>query len=110
MLFMNRSLLLLVVSVLLAMPLWCQAPYTTTTIGTNPEGARFTVDNEPYSSSVVFSWPIGSKHTLVFITDPADPPKTTTFQTSTDGGTVYAFNGWKDRSEERRVGKECRSR
>ena len=96
MLSMNRYLLSSVISVLLATPLWCQGPLTTTTVGTNPSGARFTVDNEPYTSTVVFSWPIGSKHTLVFVTDPADPPATTTFQTSTDGGTVYAFNGWKD--------------
>ena len=96
MLSINRFLLSFVISVLLATPLWCQPPYTTTSIGTNPSGARFTVDNEPYTSTVVFSWPIGSKHTLVFVTDPADPPLTTTLQTSTDGGTVYAFNGWRD--------------
>ena len=95
---MNRYLLSSVISVLLATPLWCQGPFTTTSIGTNPSGARFTVDNEPYTSTVVFSWPIGSKHTLVFITDPVEPGQTagTNFQTSTDGGTVYAFNGWKD--------------
>jgi hypothetical protein len=89
-----------VISVLLATPLWCQAPFTTTTIGTNPSGARFTVDNEPYTSTVVFSWPIGSKHTLVFVTDPIEPGQTAgaTFQTSTDGGTIYAFNGWKDKA------------
>jgi uncharacterized protein (TIGR03437 family) len=99
MLSMNRYLLSFVISVVLATPLWCQVgPYTTTTIGTNPDGARFTVDDEPYTSSVVFSWPVGSKHTLVFITDPVQEGQTanTTFQTSTDGGTVYAFNGWHD--------------
>ncbi|MDP8981952.1 MAG: hypothetical protein M3O35_15320, partial [Acidobacteriota bacterium] len=47
---------------------------------------------------MAFSWPIGSKHTLVFITDPLLPGQVaaSAFQTSTDGGTVYAFNGWRD--------------
>ena len=96
---LNRFLLSLVGSILLATPLWCQSTlYTSISISTNPSGARFTVDNQPYTSTVVFSWPIGSKHTLVFITDPLLPGQTagTTFQTSTDGGTVYAFGGWRD--------------
>src|ERR1700682_1255712 len=97
--FMSRFLLSFVGSVLLAIPLWCQGTgFTSISVGTNPDGARFTVDNEPYTSTVVFSWPVGSKHTLVFPTDPLQPGQTagTNFQTSTDGGTVYAFNGWKD--------------
>src|ERR1700704_3808596 len=96
---LNRSLLSLVGSILLATPLWCQSTlYTSISISTNPSGARFTVDNQPYTSTAVFSWPIGSKHTLVFITDPLLPGQTTgaAFQTSTDGGTVYAFGGWRD--------------
>lgn len=66
-----------------------------TTISTNPPGASFQVDGTTYSRTVTFSWPTGSQHLLVFLTDPPLAGGTTNaFQT--DGSTQYAFTGWLD--------------
>jgi len=70
---------------------------TTTTISTSPPGARFQVDGTTYSRTVTFSWPAGSEHLLVFLTDaPLAGQSSSTVQTSLDGSTQYTFNGWVD--------------
>ena len=53
------------------------------------------MDGVTYNSAVTFSWPEGSEHVLVFITD---PPLTsgTTNPLQTDGSTQYSFAGWED--------------
>lgn len=70
---------------------------STITISTSSPGARFTVDGAYYTSAANFNWPTGSKHTLVFITDPPLPGQTVSnTQTTVDGGTLFAFGGWVD--------------
>jgi len=71
---------------------------STTTISTVPSGVRFMVDGQVYSQAVTLNWPAGTKHLLVFITDPPLPNQTTntTVQTATDGSAEYVFNGWVD--------------
>jgi uncharacterized protein (TIGR03437 family) len=56
------------------------------------------VDGTVYSQAATLVWPAGSKHLVVFITDPPLPGQTTTtnVQTSTDGSTQYVLNGWAD--------------
>jgi uncharacterized protein (TIGR03437 family) len=56
------------------------------------------VDGQVYTSAVTLNWPVGSKHLVVFITDPPLPGQaaTSNIQTSEDGGTQYAFSGWVD--------------
>lgn len=67
------------------------------TISTNPSGPRFQVDGTTYTAPVTFIWPAGSTHYVVFITDtpPAGSTTTTNVQTSLDGLTQWAFNGWQ---------------
>jgi len=56
------------------------------------------VDGQVYSQAVTLNWVAGSKHLLVFLTDPPLPNSTTTSscQTSVDGSTVFCLTGWKD--------------
>ena len=56
------------------------------------------VDGVVYSNAVTLNWGIGTKHLLVFITDPpiAGQSSATSIQTSSDGSTQYAFTGWID--------------
>ncbi len=43
------------------------------------------------------NWPEGSEHTVVFLTDPPLAGQTgSSVQTSLDGGTKFAFDGWVD--------------
>ena len=62
--------------------------FSTITISTNPNGARFSVDGQVYNYAVTLVWPTGSEHVLDFINGPV--------QTSTDGLTQYTFGGWVD--------------
>ncbi len=62
-----------------------QAGKTSVTVGTNPAGASFTVDNVSYQSSQTFSWVKGSSHTIA--TTATQPAGT---------GTQYAFTSWSD--------------
>jgi len=97
-LFMNRFALLSVLS-LAGLCLNAQSPpQSAITISTNPGGARFSVDGQVYMQAATFVWPQGSKHLLVFITDPALPNQAvnTAVQTSVDGTTKWAFGGWID--------------
>jgi uncharacterized protein (TIGR03437 family) len=56
------------------------------------------VDGQVYSQAVTLNWVAGSKHLLVFLTDPPllNQTTTTSIQTSVDGSTQYAFSGWRD--------------
>jgi len=71
---------------------------STITISTSPSGANFLVDGQLYSQPATLNWPSGSKHIVVFITDPPVPGQAATVnvQTSADGTTQYLFNGWVD--------------
>ena len=92
---MNRLFLLL----LLTFSGICLEAQTssTITISTSPAGARFTVDGTMYFAAVTLNWPAGSQHTVVFATDPPLAGQTGSLvQSSLDGGTKYAFNGWMD--------------
>ena len=66
------------------------------TISTQPPVARFSVDGQVYTGAASFIWPAGSKHILMFVTDPPLAGQTTTFQSALDGKTEYGFGGWKD--------------
>src|SRR5260370_2211959 len=93
---MNRFALLSVLS-LTGLCLYAQAPEGAITISTDPPGARFSVDGQVYIQAQTFVWPKGSKHLLVFITDPVLPNQTATVvQTSVDGQTKWGFGGWVD--------------
>ena len=93
---MNR----LCLPVLLSLTALCLNAQTssTTTISTVPSGVRFMVDGQVYNQAVTLNWPAGSKHLLVFVTDPPLPGQSSAanIQTSEDGGTQYAFTGWVD--------------
>src|SRR5258706_10121231 len=93
---MNRFALLSALS-LTGLCLYAQAPTEgAITISTDPPGARFSVDGQVYIQAQTFVWPKGSKHILVFITDPVLPnqPANTSVQTAVDGQTKWSFGGW----------------
>lgn len=91
---MNRLSLLL----LLSLGAGCLEAQTSSsiTISTNPQGARFQVDGTTYTRAANFNWPQGSEHVVVFLLDPPASGQTSSVQTSLDGSTIYAFNGWED--------------
>ena len=55
------------------------------TVGTNPAGLSFTVDSVNYTSAQVFTWNVGSSHSVSTTTPQAGSP-----------GTQFAFNNWSD--------------
>jgi YD repeat-containing protein len=61
-------------------------PPSTITIGTTPAGRTFSVDGVTYSSTQVFTWAVGSQHTIAI--------NTTTQAGGT--GTQYLWTGWSD--------------
>lgn len=65
------------------------------TISTSTSGAQFSVDGTTYNRAVSFSWPQGSEHIVVFITDPPQAGAPSTL-VQTDGSTQYVFTGWED--------------
>ena len=91
---MNR-LSLLLLSTVAACCLQAQT-FSTITISTVPNGAKFTVDGQVYNQAATLVWPAGSKHILGFITDPPPPGQTTTVQSAPDGSIKYVFSGWTD--------------
>jgi uncharacterized protein (TIGR03437 family) len=76
--------------------------FSTITISTVPNGARFMVDGQQYNSAATLSWPVGSTHILMFVTDPLQAGNGnacnpgSNVQTSLDGSTAYTFAGWTD--------------
>ena len=64
-------------------------------IGLTQPGATFIVDGTNYTSTQVFSWPTGSKHTIQFLLS-VDPNTglTQPFQGGSSGTVVYTFAGW----------------
>jgi len=70
----------------------------TITISSSPGGARFMVDGQVYSQAATLNWAAGSKHLVVFITDPPSPNQSANvnIQTSTAGTVQYSFTGWTD--------------
>src|SRR5260370_1309910 len=94
---MNRFALLSALT-LTGLCSYAQAAESAISISTDPPGARFSVDGQVYIQAQTFVWPKGSKHFLVFITDPALPNQApnTLIQTSVDGQTKWGFGGWVD--------------
>lgn len=94
---MNRLTFLAFFS-LTGLCLQAQSTLSNVTISTIPAGARFTVDAQTYMGPATFVWPAGSKHTLIFIIDPADPTQATPpkVQTSLQFDRQYTFTGWQD--------------
>lgn len=92
---MNRLSLILLLSLGAGLCLQGQTA-TSITISTNPTGPRFQVDGTTYMAPVTFTWPTGSTHYVVFVTDPPVNGVTTAVQTALDGTTQWAFNGWQD--------------
>src|SRR5271163_1601204 len=88
---MNR-LSILVFFLLTGLGLEAQT-FSSITISTVPNGARFSVDSQTYNDAATFVWPTGSEHVLAFI---GDANQTNPIQTSLDGLTQYTFNGWVD--------------
>jgi uncharacterized protein (TIGR03437 family) len=78
--------------------LQAQTTLSSITISTAPSGARFSVDGTVYNQAATFSWPAGSEHLVVFVTDPTLPgqPANTYVQTDPQGDTQYLFKGWLD--------------
>ena len=64
-------------------------------IYTEPSGARFYVDGQPYSNPQVFLWPQGSKHIVQFPTSDSDG-KSTGCQMSRDLTSQFCFSSWTD--------------
>ena len=94
---MNRLSLFALLSVA-GIGLQAQTTLSTMTISTSPSGARFSVDGTVYNQAATFTWPAGSEHLVVFITDPALPgqPANTSVQTAPQGDTQYIFQAWVD--------------
>src|SRR5580693_932587 len=94
---MNRLFLVVLLSAA-AMGLQAQVTLSTMTISVSPSGANFTVDGQLYNQAATFTWPAGSKHLVVFITDPPLPGQTagTLVQTSLQRDVQYLFKGWVD--------------
>ena len=94
---MNRLSLFALLSVA-GIGLQAQTTLSTMTISTSPSGARFSVDGTVYNQAATFTWPAGSEHLVVFITDPAlrGQPANTSVQTAPQGDTQYSFQGWVD--------------
>jgi uncharacterized protein (TIGR03437 family) len=94
---MNRLSLFAILSVA-GIGLQAQTTLSTMTISTSPSGARFSVDGTVYNQAVTLTWPAGSEHLVVFITDPTRPgePVNTVVQTAPQGDTQYIFKGWVD--------------
>jgi uncharacterized protein (TIGR03437 family) len=92
---MNRFFLL---SLLTLGGMCLQAQTTTSiTISTNPAGAHFLIDGTLHTMAATLNWPVGSEHTIVFLTDPVSPGQPSSLvQTSSDGGTKWLFTGWVD--------------
>ncbi len=84
--------------------LWGQnGANTFMTITTSPVGGQFLVDGQPYTSSAVFSWVVGSKHVIQAIQDtvPAqfDPTTIATTPYLAQFPSCYrVFNSWTDSS------------
>lgn len=89
---MNRLSIL----ILLSLGGMCLKAQTSSSIriSTNPSGAMFQVDGTTYNAPVTFTWPTGSQHLVVFITDP--PINGSSSAVQTDGTTQYSFQGWVD--------------
>ena len=85
----------LVVALLCAAAHAQNVPITSVRIYTEPPGARFYVDGEPYSNPQVFLWPQGSKHILQFPTA-NDNGVSTGCQVSRDLLSQFCFGGWTD--------------
>ena len=90
---MNRLSILFLLS-LSGLCLWGQTS-SSITISTSVPGARFQVDGTTYTQAVTFSWPTGSEHVVVFVTDPPLTGQAVN-PVQTDGSTQYAFAGWMD--------------
>ena len=83
--------------------LWAQQTNTFMTITTSPSGGQFKVDGQPYVSSAVFSWVIGSRHVIQVLEDqiPAsyDPTTIATRASLSQLPSCFRrFNGWTDSS------------
>src|SRR2546423_95653 len=67
---------------------------STTRVYTDPPGATFSVDGQVYTSSALFAWPAGSKHTISIPLS----------QQPTAAKIVYNFSGWADSTGTSSVG------
>lgn len=82
---------------LTALGLQAQSAQSGITISTSPSGARFAVDGQVYAQAATFLWPAGSKHIVVFITDPLLPGQAPTpCQTSPQHDTLFCLSSWAD--------------
>ena len=61
---------------------------TSTRVYTEPAGLPFYVDGQVFTSTAMFTWPVGSRHTVT----------TSQLITGLDAGTTYSFGGWSDTS------------
>jgi len=64
------------------------------TIGTSLPGPYFTVDGQPYDSTQIFVWPVGSIHTLGFIFSATNTGQPLPYQLAFNGLEIYTFGGW----------------
>ncbi len=76
---------------------WAQnVPISSIRISTQPSGARFYVDGQPYLAPQVFLWPQGSKHIVQFPTMKNPDGTSTGCQISQDEQFQYCFGGWTE--------------
>jgi uncharacterized protein (TIGR03437 family) len=87
---------LAVIGLLASAGAWAQG-VSQITVGMTQPGAAFLVDGVTYSSTQVFNWPTGSKHTLQFLYS-IDPNTGLQqgFQGANSGTVEYFFTGWVD--------------
>jgi uncharacterized protein (TIGR03437 family) len=69
---------------------------STVKVGTSVEGPYFYVDGRQYTTTQIFLWPTGSKHTVQFLLS-IDPDTGTIlpFQLGRNATIRYGFTGWK---------------
>ena len=94
---MNRISLFTCLS-LVGIALGLQAQTSSTIkISTVPNGAKFVVDGQLYTSAITLVWPTGSEHILQFVTDPPlSGGSNASVQTGPNGQVQYVFSGWVD--------------
>src|SRR5436305_14616090 len=77
--------------------IWAQTPVTSSVkVGTSIDGPLYYVDGRQYSTTQIFLWPEGSKHTLQFLysIDVASGVEFP-YQSANSGTQRYTFSGWK---------------
>ncbi len=93
---MNRAKWLIFIALVSIGGAWAQI--TSVMVGTNANGAAFSVDSQSYITTQTFLWPEGSKHILSFPSSVDANGNPLGYQTTSDRLTRFTFGGWSTSS------------